>query len=98
MMWRVLIRCYNSDQKSHMKGQTRVAVVDEIKAAPKKNEWTLAFQKVIYIYGDGSLSETGFRFIWYRPQGTLQAARGQARIPTLAQAKKMIEMAEKKGW
>jgi len=81
-----------------MAGQTRVAVLDEIKELPKPNEWTLAFQKVIYIYGDGSPSQKGFRFIWYRPTGTLQAARGQARIPTLAQAQAMIQKAVDKGW
>lgn len=47
---------------------------------PEESEWTLHFQKVVYHY-DGKESEEGFRFIWRRSDGSLQAARGQARIP-----------------
>ena len=50
-----------------------------------------------YIYEDGGL-ETGYRFIWRKPDGTLQAARGQARIPSLKLARILMETAEKQGW
>ncbi len=40
----------------------------------------------------------GFRFIWRRPDGSLQGARGQARIPSLKHARLLMAEAEKKGW
>lgn len=78
--------------------QTRIAVEDEIRDATGENGWTLAFQKVTYIYPPGKPSEKGFRFIWYRENNTLQAARGQARIPGLAVAKALIDRAIAAGW
>ncbi len=73
----------------------------QIKAeVPQRSEdetdWTLHFQKVSYHYDDGE-SEDGFRFIWRRPDGTLQAARGQARIPGKKELEELITLAEKEG-
>jgi hypothetical protein len=59
--------------------------------------WRLCFQRVRYIYDDGSIQE-GYRFIWRRPDGSLQGARGQARIPSLKVARLMMAEAEKEGW
>jgi hypothetical protein len=49
-------------------------------------------------YDDGSEPQTGYRFIWRRPDGSLQPARGQARIPSLADAELLIRMARELGW
>lgn len=58
-----------------------------------ENDWNLCFQKVTYHYDDGG-EEDGFRFIWRRPNGTLQAARGQARIESYEQMMALIEEAK----
>jgi len=50
-----------------------------------------------YIYEDGNL-ETGYRFIWRKPSGSLQAARGQARIPSLDLARILMGIAKERGW
>lgn len=78
--------------------QTRVAIRDEIRQQDARNgQWCLSFQKVRYIYSDGSF-EDGYRFIWYRPDGSLQAARGQARIPSLPEALWFIQQGVERGW
>lgn len=63
----------------------------------KQKEWRLCFQKCTYHYDNGS-TEDGFRFIWRRPDDSLQAARGQARIPNSWSLFRLIEMATQKGW
>lgn len=64
--------------------------------SPSEDDWTLHFQKVVYHYDDGT-SEKGFRFIWRRPNGYLQAARGQARIPGRQELLDLIDQADKEG-
>lgn len=61
------------------------------------NGWTLCFQSCTYNYDD-DLTETGYRFIWRRPDGTLQAARGQARIPTADVLQQLLDKANAAGW
>ncbi len=41
-------------------------------------EWELCFQKVTF--NSEGWTGDGFRFIWRRPNGNLQPARGQARL------------------
>jgi hypothetical protein len=78
--------------------QTRVVIREEIRQPEAcDGQWCLASQKVRYIYADGSL-EDGYRFIWYRPDGSLQAARGQARIPSLAEALWFLQQSVERGW
>lgn len=77
--------------------QTRVVVQDEIRGAKATSGWCLAFQKVRYVFEDGEV-EDGYRFIWYRPDGSLQAARGQARIETIVQAAWFVDQAKQRGW
>lgn len=60
-------------------------------------DWTLNFQKVVYQYSDGT-SDRGYRFIWRRPDGHLQAARGQARIPGRKYLEELTAKAEAQGW
>ena len=63
----------------------------------KSGEWTLCFQKETYHYDDGS-TQDGFRFIWRRPDGSLQAARGQARIESYEQMMALINQAKEEGF
>ncbi|QLE62808.1 hypothetical protein LROSL1_p50001 (plasmid) [Furfurilactobacillus rossiae] len=51
----------------------------------------------VMVNSDGN-SEDGFRFIWRRPDGHLQAARGQARIPQRQDLEKLTKKAEDAGW
>jgi hypothetical protein len=62
-----------------------------------KGEWRLCFQWCEYNYDDGD-SQLGYRFIWRRPDGALQAARGQARIPSLKDMNELITLAACAGW
>ncbi|HZQ90828.1 MAG TPA: hypothetical protein VFA60_03455 [Terriglobales bacterium] len=75
--------------------QTRVIIQDEIRGPQEREGWRLAFQKVRYVYADGEVQD-GYRFIWYRPDGSLQPARGQARIPSLAKVEWFLRQAERK--
>lgn len=65
----------------------------------KPNDWQLCFQWCEYIYeNEDDERQMGYRFIWRRPNGSLQAARGQARIPSLADMNKLLKLAEEAGW
>ena len=75
----------------------RVFVIKEVKSEPYNGGWLLCFQKVRYVYDNGEVQE-GYRFIWRRPDGSLQAARGQARIPSLKTARVLMAQSEKEGW
>ena len=80
--------------------QGRVAVLNEVKKAfpPKQGEtWELCFQRCRYMYSDGHWDD-GYRFIWRRPDGSLQGARGQARLPSLEEARLLMAAAEDAGW
>jgi hypothetical protein len=77
---------------------TRVAVLKEvIHPDHLTSDWHLCFQKVRYMHADGRV-ENGYRFIWRRDDGSLQAARGQARIPFLKDAETLIALARKDNW
>lgn len=64
----------------------------------KEGSWRLCFQWCTYAYDDGSPDESGYRFIWRRPDGSLQAARGQARIPSIADIHELMQLAAREGW
>jgi hypothetical protein len=61
------------------------------------NTWRLCFHHVTYHYDDGSNDE-GYRFMWRRPDNTLQTARGQARIPDAAALNRLVNAAKAGGW
>lgn len=63
----------------------------------ESGDWILCFQECTYHYDDGS-AENGYRFIWRRPDGSLQAARGQARIPDAQALYGLIDAAVEEGW
>ena len=61
------------------------------------SEGRLCFQWCRYIYDNGE-TEMGYRFIWRREDGTLQAARGQARLPSIKFAQQLMAKAKAEGW
>jgi len=73
-----------------------VDILEEVETGTRGN-WSLCFQWCKYKYDDGN-SEYGYRFIWRRPNGSLQVARGQARIPSFSDIIELIEKAAKDGW
>ena len=66
--------------------------------------WTLCLQWGAYRYGEGEgpdgviKEQRGYRFIWKRPNGHLQAARGQARLPSRREVMVLFDMAQRGGW
>jgi hypothetical protein len=60
------------------------------------NDWRLWFQWCRYELDDGD--QYGYRFIWRTKEGALQAARGQARIPSIKAAKELMDRAIDEGW
>jgi hypothetical protein len=76
-------------------GPVRVQVLNEVTNSAN-GDWALYFQRVRYIAKDDE--KCGYRFIWRRPDGSLQAARGQARLPSIAEARALMTMAEEAGW
>ena len=74
-----------------------VNIYRQVPENAKSGEWTLCFQKVSYHYDDGS-TQDGFRFIWRRPDGSLQAARCQARIESYEQMIVLINQAKEDGF
>lgn len=76
--------------------QTRVVKINEAQKGVK-GDWVLCLQWCRYEFEDGT-EQHGYRFIWRRPNGTLQAARGQARIPSIPDILELIAEAIKGGW
>ena len=76
--------------------QTRIQVVNE---TPSKHDgtWQLRLQWCRYLHADGGM-QYGYRFIWLRPDGSLQATRGQARLPSFAVAERLFAAAKSQGW
>lgn len=77
---------------------TRITVFEEAQLPKGDDGWVLCFQWGRYDYGDGADPQRGYRFIWRRPDGSLQAARGQARIPSLDDIRALTDMAVSAGW
>lgn len=82
-----------------MARSARVQVINETAYDESKigKAWVLCLQWCRYIYDDGAM-QMGFRFIWRRPDGSLQAARGQARIPDLDKVEALMKKAKDLGW
>ena len=76
--------------------QARVTVIENVEKIFGSG-WKLCFQWCIYNYSDGT-QQRGYRFIWKRKDGSLQAARGQARLPNMALITELVEKAKKQGW
>jgi hypothetical protein len=76
----------------------RIEILHEVGTDYGLNEWNLYFQWGRFDYDDGTESQTGYRFIWRRPDESLQAARGQARIPSADVMFELIARAAAAGW
>jgi len=74
----------------------RVQVIRQVRQG-EQGDWNLCFQWCQFNYDDGT-SQRGYRFIWRRENGNLQAARGQARIPDAATLENLIQRATEEGW
>jgi len=74
-----------------------VTIINEARINQIEGQWILCFQWCQYNYDDGS-NEHGYRIIWRRPNGNLQAARGQARIPSINILQQLINIAIQEGW
>lgn len=74
-----------------------VKIINEVSDGVPDGEWSLRFHWAQYRYDDGS-TQHGYRFMWRRPDGSLQAARGQARLPSLEQIALLIDKAKSAGW
>lgn len=70
-----------------------VKVIREVKRCEVENQWVLCFQYCQYFYDDNTLEE-GYRFIWRKPNGNLQPARGQARIPEISDINYLVKAME----
>lgn len=73
----------------------RVHILKETTNDPA-GDWQLWFQWCRYELDDGT--QYGYRFIWRRPDGALQGARGQARIPSVEVGKSLMDKAIAEGW
>lgn len=77
--------------------RARIQIMHEVRSG-QPGEWNLCFQWGRYNYDDGSPSDIGYRFIWRRPDGSLQPAMGQARIPSASDLFRLLLMATEAGW
>ena len=71
-------------------------VTEAIAEAGIEEGWHLCFQKCLYHLEEEV--RPGYRFIWRKPGGNLQAARGQARIPNAATLERLTSAAKNEGW
>jgi hypothetical protein len=75
----------------------RVHILREVRHGDV-GEWQLCFHWCRYVFEDEPILY-GYRFVWRRKEdGSIQAARGQARIPNYRVAKELMDAAEKSGW
>lgn len=80
-----------------MANQCNVIVLEEV-SATRDDDWALCYQWCRYVYADKS-REFGYRFIWRMPgSGNLQAARGQARLPSADLIRALLNRADEGGW
>ncbi len=63
---------------------------------PVVSGWTLCFQRITLLHDDGR-EEKGYRFIYRRPDNSLQG-RGAARIPDAATLQRLTDKAKAEGW
>jgi hypothetical protein len=76
----------------------KVKVLGQLEADwVQKDGWRLFLQWCDYQHTDKP-HEKGFRFIYKTPQGKLQTARGQARLPSLADAEALIAKMKATVW
>ena len=72
-----------------------IEIIHEVNTETSEN-WNLCFQWVRYHYADKSDSKMGYRFIWRRPDGSIQ--RGNSRIPSASHIFLLLKLATEDGW
>ena len=89
---------------------THVVILNEVVHPEHRPDgWRLCLQWGRYQYDNGDEPQNGYRFISATPanpreqqqqgrDGSLQPARGQARIPSLSDADLLIRLAREAGW
>lgn len=82
--------------------KTRVEVLREAAEDLPPSEFTLCLQWCLYHFETGT-RQHGYRFIWRFPENEhgkrpLQAARGQARIPSRDRMNALLVQAAGEGW
>ena len=77
--------------------KSKVSIIHEV-CEDDRSAWRLCFQWVRYEYSDSSTPEYGYRFIWRKEDGSLQPARGQARIPNGSILLELLQKATRDGW
>lgn len=70
----------------------------EVPTTRTNGSWQLCFQQCTFYFDDGREPQNGYRFIWRRPNGKLQPARGQARIPSKHELESLLNQATAEGW
>jgi hypothetical protein len=75
-----------------------VDIHHEVRGEVEEGGWQLCFQWCTYNYQGDAPSEDGYRFIWRKPNGNLEPARGQARIPSAAHIFNLLRLASNAGW
>ena len=71
--------------------------VDSHEVSIAEGDWKLCFQWGEYQYEDGVEPQVGYRFIWRRPDGSIQS-RGPARIPAAECLFELLQKASTEGW
>jgi hypothetical protein len=74
----------------------RVHVLKELRSGHPGNS-QLCLQWCRYEHNNNNM-QYGYRFIWRAENDSLQAARGQARIPSIAEGKSLMDRALTAGW
>jgi hypothetical protein len=73
----------------------RVHALKEVRSGPPQNS-QLCLQWSRYELDDET--QYGYRFIWRTENESLRAGRGQARIPSIAEGKALMDQAITAGW
>ncbi len=75
-----------------------VYIHHEARGEVEEDGWQLCFQWCTYDLANGASNQDGYRFIWRHPNGSLELAAGQARIPSAAHIFNLLCLAANAGW
>jgi hypothetical protein len=75
---------------------SKVTIIKEVYEA-QNDGWMLCLQWCRYGAGDGHI-KYGYRFIWRRPDNSLQTVRAQSMLPSLGHISRLMEKSENEGW
>lgn len=78
------------------KAKTAKITYDKEVNEPTHSGWRLCFQRITIHHNDGK-EEFGYRFIYRRPNGSLQG-RGAALIPNATTLQLLTDKAKSDGW